>query len=372
MMTKNKDVKSLYIHIPFCDHICDYCDFPKLQYFRTFAEKYISALKKEIESYHINPKSLETIYIGGGTPTSLDDDLFEELLRFVSSYIKNVKEYTIEANPESLTLNKLQLMKKCGVNRISIGVESTDDKILELINRHHTFKDVQTAVSNAYKEGFDNLNVDLIIGLPQVNKERLKKDLDNILSLGVSHISCYSLTVHPNTMFYIKGINPPEDDFARELYDIVEAKLHEAGYVHYEISNWAKPKRESIHNFTYWKDEQYYGVGLGASGFIGDARYTNTRNLDKYLNGEYVESKEVVEPEDDKTYFVMLNLRTNRGISLDEYRNRFGEDFLDKYEPKIKDFINSGLLTFNKETNSIIPTYDGMMILDKMIMELTD
>lgn len=367
MMRKNNNIHSLYIHVPFCEHLCDYCDFPKLQYFRTFAKKYLTALKTELDSYHIDHR-LKTIYVGGGTPTSLDDDLFEQLLEIISPYVEGVNEYTFEANPESLSEKKLALMKQHRVNRISIGVESTDDKVLASINRHHTFSDVKTAISKARKIGFDNLNVDLIIGLPHVSETIFRKDLDNILALGVDHISLYSLTVHPHTVFSLKGIKEPKEDFARKLYDIAEEVLLMNGYIHYEVSNWAKPEKESIHNFTYWKDEQYYGIGYGASGYVGDTRYVNTRNLEKYLSGQFIEESEIVDLKDDKTYFIMLNLRTNQGIDLDDYQNRFNEDILETKKEEIESFIKDGLL--KNENNRLIATYNGMMILDQIILEL--
>ena len=359
-------INSLYIHIPFCSHICDYCDFPKLQYFRNFAEQYLQALKREMESLNIN-KELKTIYVGGGTPTALDDDLFLKLLETIKPHSQHVEEYTFEANPESLSLDKLEMLKSFGVNRLSIGVETTDDEILNKINRHHTFKDVQIAIKNARKCGFDNINVDLIIGLPHVKKGQFIKDLDNILALDVEHISCYSLSVHPNTMFFLKEIPEPKEEFARSLYDLAEEKLKDHGYVHYEISNWAKPGKESQHNFTYWKDGRYYGVGLGAAGYIDDIRYINTRNLSKYLEGNSVEEKEIVTLQDDLTYFIMLNLRTNRGIFFSEFKEKFGEDFLDKYKEAVDAFVSQGLLIKNKDR--VYPTYKGMMVLDQMIME---
>ena len=224
MMRKNKEILSLYIHVPFCEHLCDYCDFPKLQYFRTFAEKYLSALKREIESYQItNP--LKTIYIGGGTPTALEDDLFEQLLKIISPFSQGILEYTIEANPESLSENKLGLMKRYGVNRISLGVQTTDNKILALINRRHTYEDVKIAISRARKMGFDNLNVDLIIGLPHVNEVRFQADIANILALDVEHISLYGLTIHPHTVFYTKGIKEPDEALVRRFYDIAQKEL---------------------------------------------------------------------------------------------------------------------------------------------------
>ena len=358
--------KALYIHIPFCQKICDYCDFTKLQYFRIFAEQYIVSLEKELKSYHIDHQ-LETIYAGGGTPTALDDDLFEKLLIIIDKYRHGVLEYTFEANPESLSDNKLKLMKEHGVSRLSIGVESTNDKILASIGRNHTFEDVQTAIKRAKSYGHVNINVDLIIGLPHVSKALLQKDLERILSLDVQHISCYSLTVHPNTKFFIDKINEPDSDTAREMYDIVEKTLKEKGFVHYEISNWAKPGYESKHNFIYWKDEQYYGVGLGASGFIKNKRYVNTKNITEYNKGHYRYEEEDVGLDDDKTYFIMLNLRTVRGLIFKEYEERFKENFFEKHQKTICELEKENLILVSDD--KIVATYEGMMILDQIILK---
>ena len=322
-MKRNK-ISSLYIHIPFCLTLCHYCDFPKLQYFRNYAEQYLVMLKKELDSYKID-KDLKTIYIGGGTPTVIDDDLFYKLLRMVEPYSKHVIEYTIESNPESLSETKLKMMKDFGVTRISIGVESTNDNILKAINRPHTFNDVKTAVLRAKKYGVKEINLDLIIVLPNVSLGLLKADLANLLALKVPHLSLYSLTVHPNTVFGINRINPPSDDLSREYYDLVHDTLTKEGYVHYEISNFALKGHESNHNFVYWKDEEYYGIGLGASGYVNGIRYTNTKSIDEYLKGATIREKETVTLEDDKEYFIMLNLRTNLGIDLVLYREKFDE-----------------------------------------------
>lgn len=365
----NRPAEAIYIHIPFCQHICDYCDFPKLQYFRIFAEKYLSCLKKEMDSYNLS-HAIKTIYVGGGTPTALDDDLFLELLKIIKPYTESVEEYTFEANPESLSLEKLQLMKEYGVNRISLGVQTTDDEVLREINRKHTYEDVKTAISLARKVGFDNLNVDLIIGLPGVGKEQFKQDLINLINLGVEHISCYSLTVHPNTAFFIKKINEPTEEASRELYDLAESFLKEKGFIHYEISNWAKPGRESKHNLTYWKDEHYYGFGMGAAGYIEDKRYTNTKSISKYNAGEYIDEVEQVTRKDDKLYYLMLNLRTNQGIVFDQYNYRFDADFLKEHKNAISRLVKQGLLVLTDDR--IYPTYDGMMVLDQLIMELAE
>ena len=356
---------SLYIHIPFCNSICDYCDFTKLQYFTIFSKPYLKALKEELKSYNIG--ELKTIYIGGGTPTCLPDDEFKELLDIIKPYSNDVIEYTVECNPESLSENKLILMKEYGVNRLSIGVESTNDQILKSINRKHTFNDVINAVSKARKHGFDNISLDLILGLPNVSKNMLKKDIENLIALNVDHISCYSLTVHPNTVFYINGIEPLPGDLERELYDLVNEKLKQSGFVHYEISSWSKGK-ESLHNLTYWRNQEYYGCGLGASGYVNGIRYKNVTNIHSYLKNNYVKEKEEVSYKDCLEYEIMLNLRTRHGLDLELLKDKYGYDLLSNKKEEINDLIEQKLLY--KKSNFLVATYDGMMILDQIILKL--
>lgn len=365
-MTKNK-IDSLYIHIPFCEAICNYCDFPKLQYFRFLAEKYLVALRKDLEET-VKNKDLKTIYIGGGTPTVLEDDLFFELLEMIKPFSTEAEEYTIEANPESLTESKIKLMKQYGINRVSIGVESTDNKILKAINRKHTFEDVQIAVERLKKYEIDNFNVDLILGLPNCTKSVLKKDLENILSLNPAHISTYSLTVNPHTVFFLEKVEEPNEDFSRELYDLVHKTLSNNGFIHYEISNFAKEGYESKHNQTYWDNAQYYGVGLGAAGYIDNIRYKNTVNLQRYLDGYFDREDEIVDLEDQKSYQIMLNLRTNKGIDLNQYNTLYNED-LYKKNKDIIDKLIKGKCLFIKD-NHLIATYEGMMILDRIFLSL--
>ena len=313
--------RALYIHIPFCSYICSYCDFPKLQYFSSFINPYLSSLKNEIEQYQIG--ELDTIYVGGGTPTSLSLEELDELLQIIKPYTQNIKEYTFEANPDSLTVDKLKLLYSYNVNRLSIGVESTDDKILKNINRHHSFSDVKEVIKNAREIGFKNINVDLILGLPNCSFSLLKKDIDNVLSINVEHISCYSLTVHEHTKFYLDHIEEKDDDLMREYYDYVHVKLLEKGYEHYEVSNFAKNGYQSLHNLTYWKNEQYYGVGLGASGYIGNVRYTNTRSINLYNKAQYISESETLTKDDECYYQIMLNLRSSSGLSLQEFKEKY-------------------------------------------------
>ena len=357
---------SLYIHIPFCEHICDYCDFTKLQYFRKFAVSYLEVLKKELDGYKIG--KLKTIYVGGGTPTSLEDDLFEELLKMIKPYTDGVIEYTFEANPESLTETKIKMLKKYGVNRISIGVQSTNDEILHYINRQHSFNDVKKSVGLLKENSLNNINVDLILGLPHASDKYLIEDLKNIMSLDVWHVSCYALTIHPHTVLFNKGFKEIDDDQMRHYYDLVHDFLSKSGFTHYEVSNWCKEGKESLHNLTYWRNNQYYGCGLGASGYIGDIRYKNTTNLTKYLKGEYVEEKEVVTLKDKMTYQIMLNLRTNEGLDLNQFEKEFGVSLLDTKRKEIEEMKTKGYLY--ERFNCLKPTYQGMMILDTVILKL--
>ena len=350
-------IHSLYIHIPFCNKICDYCDFTKLQYFRKFAISYLDALKDELASYNIG--KLKTIYVGGGTPTALEDDLFLELLRIIAPYKEGVKEYTFEANPESLSLEKIKMLKEHGVNRVSLGVQTTNDKILQAVNRDHSFEQVKTAIKNLKEQRIDNINVDLILGLPHTSKKILENDIKNVLSLDVKHISCYGLTINPHTVLFNKGFEEPSGDILRQYYDIVEDILKENDFIHYEVSNWAKPGYQSEHNLTYWRNEQYYGVGLGSSGYIGETRYKDTINLSQYLTRDFISEKEKVSDKDKLTYQIMLNLRTIEGLDIKYVQDK---------ESIVDELVKEGLLI--KEQNKLVPTYEGMMILDQIILKL--
>jgi len=360
-------ISSLYVHIPFCNKICDYCDFTKLQYFHNYADKYLDVLSKEIAST-VKNKKLKTIYIGGGTPSSLSLDQLKRLLDMLAPYAKAVEEYSFECNPDSIDIDKIKLLKKYGINRISIGVESTDDKILASINREHTFNDVKHAISLYREIGIDNINVDLILGLPNVTLKMLEKDLENILELSPKHISAYSLTVHPNTVFYINGINEPSSSFSRAAYDLVHKKLISKGYIHYEISNFALPGYESKHNLTYWKNEQYYAVGLGASGYEDNTRYKNTINITKYLSGNVERENEIVDEKSNEEYFIMLNLRTIYGLDLKRYYLLFNKDLYAHKKNVIDDLIKHKLLTMKNDI--LAPTYEGMMVLDQILLKL--
>ena len=367
MKTKTNLVTSLYVHIPFCESICDYCDFAKLQYFHNLADKYLDALENQLHK-EVTNHNLKTIYIGGGTPTVLSFNQLDRLLKKLEPFSKNVEEYTIETNPETLDLSKIKLLKQYHINRVSIGVESTDDEILKMINRKHSFEDVKKLISHLKEAGIDNINVDLIIGLPNVSEKMLEKDIYNILSLNPSHISCYSLTVHEHTVFYLNKIEEPSEDFAYNAYKKINNILENSGYFHYEVSNWALPNKESKHNLVYWNNEFYYGIGLASSGYLPSRRYKNTTNFNDYINNKNEKEVEEVSLEDEKEYQIMLNLRTKFGLDLLSFNKKYGYDLYLAKKDIIDLYIKDHYLSL--VDNRLIATFSGMMILDKIILDL--
>ncbi len=358
---------SLYVHIPFCAHICAYCDFAKVLYDEKWAFSYVNELKKEIEQYKINNK-LKTIYVGGGTPTCLPNDLLRELLSYLHPFLAEGGEFTIEANPETLNEEKIRILKKEGVNRLSIGLESSNDAFLRLMGRKHSFEDAKNVVNIAKKNGIKNISVDLIYALPNETIQDLEKDIDALLSLDVPHLSSYSLTVSPGTSFYNKGYKEMDDDISATMYELILSKLLEAGYERYEVSNFAKNGQYSNHNLTYWHDEEYYGVGLGASGYLDNARYTNTRSLKEYLSGNYVHEKEKLTLESALEDYFLTNLRLAKGFLKNDFEKRFGFSFENKYKNQLCKLKKNGLL--QETEDSIYPTNTGILLLDRVLLEL--
>ena len=274
-------MKSAYIHIPFCTSICSYCDFCKFYYNEEIVIKYINALKKEIKDRYKN-EVLNTIYIGGGTPSSLDINILEDLLKYIDNTLKtsDILEYTIECNINDITKEKLELFKKYNINRLSIGVESFNKDNLTFLERNQTKEDIINKIKLA-KMYFNNINIDIIYAIPNETLEILTEDLRLFLELDIPHISCYSLIIEDHTKLGIKKTEVIDEDLDYEMYKLIEDTLESNNYIHYEISNYAKPGYESKHNMCYWKNHKYYGFGLSSSGYIDNIRYTNTKNINK-------------------------------------------------------------------------------------------
>ena len=337
-------VKSAYIHIPFCNNICSYCDFCKLLYNKDFVKKYLNALEKEITNNY-KGEILDTIYIGGGTPSSLNITELNKLFSIIKTFkLSKEYEFTFEVNIEDITEEKLEILKENKVNRLSIGIESFNDKYLKYLGRNYTFDIINGKVELA-KKYFDNINVDLMYALKNESLNDLEEDIDKILKLDIKHISCYSLIIEKNTKLYIDNTKYISDDLDSDMYDLIDKKL-ENKYHRYEVSNYSITSYESKHNLTYWKNNEYYGFGLGAAGYIDNIRYTNTRNLSKYISGSYERQEEVLTKEDKIKYEFILGLRLTNGINKDNFNKKYGIN-INEIEV-IKELINKGLLIDDK------------------------
>ena len=334
-------IKNCYIHIPFCAKICSYCDFCKVLYDKKFITDYLNALDLEISKIY-NNEDLETIYIGGGTPSSLSYSELEYLFKIVSKLRKiSDYEFTIECNFETITEEKLKLFKKYGVNRLSFGVESINNSNLQILDRKETKNKIITIMNVARKIGFNNINIDLMYAIPNETMGVLLNDIDFILSLNPEHISTYSLMIEKNTKLYIENIKPINEELDYEMYKLICSKLKKK-YNHYEISNFAKRGYESKHNLCYWKNREYYGFGLGASSYRDNIKYTNTRSLTNYISLKYDYYNEIVTKDDKMSYEMILGLRLLNGVSKEEFRKKYNLEIEDYFD--IKDLLNKNLL----------------------------
>ena len=357
---------SIYIHIPFCNSICTYCDFCKILYNKKYINDYLDNLEKEIKVRY-KSEIVNTIFIGGGTPSSLDDEELIRLMNIIEIFKLNDNyEFTVECNIESITENKLKIMKKYGVNRISIGVESFDNSIIKLLGRNHTKKDVYNKIE-IVKRYFSNINIDLIYAAyDDINI--LKSDIDCFLKLDIPHISTYSLIIEDNTMLKINGMKNIDEDIDYEMYKYIEDALEKNNYIHYEISNYAKNGYQSKHNLVYWNNEEYYGFGLSSTSYINNERITNTKNLRNYLNGKYIGTSISEDKEIKMENEVMLGLRKLDGIDLDRFKDKFNVSLEDIYN--IDNLISEGYLV--KEDNYIKINKKYMYISNEIIVRILE
>lgn len=329
---------SVYIHIPFCSDICSYCDFCKIFYNDKLVDSYLSELETEIKSRYKN-EIINTIYIGGGTPSSLNSLQLKKLFNILKIFKTEDLEFTFECNIENISLAKLKLLKKNGVNRISVGVQTLNEKYINLLNRHHNKKKVQDQI-NLIKQYFNNINIDLIYAIPGQTIEELDDDLEFVLKLDIEHISTYSLIIEEHTKLFVDGCESLDEDLDSSMYKHICKKLEKCGFSHYEISNFAKKGFESKHNLVYWNNMEYYGFGLGASGYINNVRYDNTRSLNKYLKGIHeLSSHSLIFNEIVENEFI-LGLRKIKGINK--------QDFFRKYNFNIYNYKNVKEMLNNK------------------------
>ncbi|MGN1270855.1 MAG: radical SAM family heme chaperone HemW [Clostridia bacterium] len=344
----------IYIHIPFCKRKCSYCDFISFSNKTKLIEKYIEALKIEIDKCKINKENyiIKTIYIGGGTPSFIESKYIVEILNNIKKQfnISETAEITIEINPGTVTEEKLKDYYNAGINRISFGLQSTNSWLLKLIGRIHSYSSFLEGYNLARKVGFKNINVDLMIGLPVQTLADVQKDLNRIIELKPEHISVYSLIVEEGTKLEEKIKNKelylPAEELERKMYWEVKKKLEEVGYVHYEISNFAKQGYESKHNISCWNQEEYLGFGLAAHSYIDNIRYSNTIDFEEYFdspeNSKIIHEKQT--KEDKQKEFMLLGLRKIEGVRISDFKNKFIENPIYLYRESLNKLATQGLI----------------------------
>lgn len=359
---------SLYVHIPFCDHICTYCDFAKVFYQSAWADKYLEALDYEIQDRHLKG-SYDTVYIGGGTPSSLDLLQLQKLFDILSPLTETVKEFTIEVNPESMTQEKLDLFVRCHINRLSVGVQTFNDKLLKGINRKHTSLQAIEVIQQAKQKGIKDINVDLMYGLPNQTLIDVYEDIDMIDSLDVSHVSIYSLILEEHTVLKNQNYQPLDDDEDARWYQNIDQYLCKKGMIHYEVSNYYKYK-PSLHNLVYWHYQDYVGIGLSAHSLINHHRLENTKSLTRYFHHYYLDNDIILKSEDELFEKIMMGLRLFEGISIQEVNKMFQIDLLDKYSVVIEKYKKYNMLEIDK--GYLKATFLGMNFLNNILIDLLD
>ena len=367
-MIKNNEI-GVYVHIPFCKKKCDYCDFISYCNKDNLIEDYVQAVKAEIQTQNIKPE-ITTIYIGGGTQSYIDSKYIIEILEKIKE--KNVSsnaEITIEVNPGTVTKEKLEDYIKSGINRISIGLQTTNDELLKQIGRIHNFTQFLETYKLAKKVGFKNINVDLMLGLPNQRIKDLKESLEQIIKLKPKHISVYSLIVEDGTPIANKiekgEMQLPDEELERNMYWFVKNTLELNGFIHYEISNFAKKGYESKHNLNCWNQKEYIGIGASAHSYRDITRYSNTENIEEYIenvnNGNFNRNKiihEVQKEDDAKKEFMLLGLRKIKGVDINQFKNKFGDNPLYLFRNEKKKLTDERLLII--DNNNIRLTNKGL------------
>ena len=370
------DAIGLYVHIPFCLRKCNYCDFCSFDSLDgKIRAEYISALIREIKSYKREEKiSVDTLFFGGGTPSLLEPHEFEAIVEAIreSFNLLSCFEFTIEVNPKTVTLGKLLFFKSQGVNRISIGLQSIHENEMKILGRIHNFDDFIDAYYAVKKVGISNVSIDVMYGIPEQTKESFLETLNNIIILEPTHISVYGLILEEGTRFWnLRDKLPlPSEDEECEMYFSACEYLRSKGYSHYEISNYSKPGFESKHNLKYWRCENYIGVGISAYSYFEGHRYGNTKNLSEYLSRsttQYI-TDEVTDPDTHAFEYAMLAFRLAEGISLTEYKNIFGRDFLSSRVEKINKYIEYGYM--NRCGDRLSLTESGFYVSNTILAEL--
>lgn len=353
----------LYVHIPFCERKCNYCDFYSMVKTNELENRYVDALLYEIKSYSDKCRDYEvdSVFIGGGTPSYLKPENIKLIMREINNafLLSNNCEITIEANPNSIDKDKALQYKSCGINRISLGIQSLDDNILKAIGRLHDSDEAIEAIRAIKDAGISNINADIMFGIPSQNVENIISTLSRIIKEDVKHISFYSLKLEEGTPMFLmeeKGlINILDDDIERKMYYSGREHMEDNGYIQYEISNFSKPNCECRHNIKYWTGGEYIGFGPFAHSCFEDKRYNNISDINLYCENfnypeRYRQLNEVLNKESKIFEYIMLGLRMNKGISINDFNNKFGTNFLELYKNQIDKLLNNNLIILEKNT----------------------
>ena len=356
---KNKEI-GIYVHIPFCKRKCDYCDFISYSNKDSKIQEYIEAVKKEIELQKIKSE-ITTIYVGGGTPSYIESKYIKEIIEEIKNKnVCNDAEITIEINPGTVTLEKLRDYKECGINRLSIGLQTTQNNLLKQIGRIHDFEQFVETYKMARKEGFKNINIDLMLGLPNQRIKDLKDSLEKVIELQPEHISVYSLIIEEGTPICNKiekgDLELPEEDLERNMYWYVKNTLELNGYKHYEISNFARNGYESKHNLNCWNQKEYIGIGLAAHSYRDITRYSNTEQMGEYIRNVKNQNlernriiHEIQKEDDTKKEYMILGLRQIDGIRISEFKEKFGDNPIYLFRNELKKLSDENLINVDED-----------------------
>ena len=370
----------LYIHIPFCVKKCAYCDFLSWSGDKEQRVDYVRALEQEILSYKnfAEDYQVSTIYFGGGTPSVLEGELLERIMEAIrrTFQIEEKAEVTLEMNPGTALKEKLELYKKLGINRLSMGIQSVKNENLKLLGRIHTYEDFLESYCMAREAGFDNLSGDLISSLPGQTLAEWKEELEILMETPLEHVSVYQLIIEEGTEFYKKYGECeellPDEETSREIYLWTGKYLKSQGFEQYEISNYAREGKQSAHNLRYWERKDYLGLGLGGASMIRNMRMSNTRDWDKYMAycrdpGKIREEVEVLEESGQMEEFMFLGLRKTRGISKKEFRRTFGKDIDLVYEKTLEKYLKNGML--QESGDRIFLSEEGILLSNQVFAD---
>ena len=362
--------KSAYVHVPFCKDICSYCDFTRCRYHEGLADRWLHTIEKEIKE-KLSGLQLDTLYIGGGTPSALSIKQLQRLLEFLAPYTSQIKEYTMEANIESFEDEKIRIAANHGIHRISLGVQSLQPDLLEVIHRHHQRKDVIDCIQRIHNHGIHNISIDMIYGLPGQSIAMWKQDLQDIIDLlDIQHISLYALTIEEHSEFGRNGIANIDEDMEADMYEYAVDFLKQHGFEHYEISSFARSGYRSMHNLTYWRYDDFIGIGMGASGKQQHMRYDNTKNMQTYFTQGPQPEITRLSVEDEMFEMIMMSLRTSSGLDKRCFIQRYGVSVEQRYPKTIHRYLENGMLTTDRDHVKV--NERGMELLNDILVSFME